>query len=251
MSPARCLFFTACVFIMSCSHTHSSWQRAGQAAHDAALHPSVWAPLAGAAVFAVDDLDDRTVNHLSDHTPLFGDQDSAKDASDDLKSALMISAGVSAFMAPAPAGDNYLVHSAEHLAVAMAGVGVAGGLTDVIKDASDRQRPNGENDKSFPSGHASQSFAAATLASANVHRAWGDSHAARWADAGLYTAASLTAYARVEAEKHHPSDVLVGASLGNFVARFLDQLLLEDESAVSLTGFVNDKSLVVGIQYGF
>ena len=37
---------------------------------------------------------------------------------------------------------------------------------------------------------------------------------------GLYGLAGTTAWARIEAEKHFPSDVLAGAALGNFFARF-------------------------------
>lgn len=237
--------------LAACTHAPVNWQRAGDAARDAATHPSVWAPLAGATVFALGDLDNEAAEHLSDHAPIFGDPGSADEASDDLRSLLMVAAAVSAFVAPVPEGESALGHGAEHLVVAMAGVGLTGGITDVIKDATDRQRPNGEDDESFPSGHASQSFAAATFASANVHRAWSDGAASQWVDAGLYTAAGLTAYARVEAGKHHPSDVLVGAALGSFVARFLDQLLLEENAHVTLSAAYDGDALIVGLQYGF
>lgn len=245
------LIFALLLNVAACTHAPVNWERTGNAAHDAALHPSVWAPLAGATVFAIEDLDNQVSNHLSDHAPVFGDSDSAGDASDQLKSLLMVTAAASAFVAPVPVGEDILSHGGEHLVVAMAGIEITRGLTERIKDMADRQRPNGENDKSFPSGHASQAFAAATFASANTHRAWGDSVAGQWVDAGLYTVASFTAYARVEAEKHHPSDVLVGTALGNFMARFLDRLLLEDDSKVSLSANYDGEAVIVGFQYGF
>ena len=44
---------------------------------------------------------------------------------------------------------------------------------------------------------------------------------------GLYLTAGGAGWARVEAKKHYPTDVLVGFSLGRFIAEFMQGSLLE------------------------
>jgi membrane-associated phospholipid phosphatase len=82
--------------------------------------------------------------------------------------------------------------------------------TTVLKEAVGRERPNGEDRLSFPSGHSSSAFAMATVA--DRHFGW---------KAGLtaYAAASLVAVSRLQRDKHHLSDVLAGATLGYVVGR--------------------------------
>src|SRR5947208_1387868 len=66
-------------------------------------------------------------------------------------------------------------------------------------------RPDGSNDQSFPSGHASAAFQAASF----VQRRYDDLPA--WPG---YVLATYTGWTRVEAKKHYASDVLAGAALG-------------------------------------
>ena len=243
--------FLIVVALSACTHQPVTWDRASEAAQHAAVHPSVWAPLLGAGMFAIDHLDSRTATYLSEHAPVFGDSKSAADASDDLQSLLHVTAGVSAFAVPVPTGDNAALHRGEHLAVVIGGTALTASITNGIKDATGRQRPNDADDKSFPSGHASQAFSSATFASANIHRAWGNTSGAQWADSGLYTLASLTAWARVEADVHYPSDFLAGAALGNFVARFLDELLLTEAGTTSLSANSDGRTVIVELRHAF
>ena len=78
------------------------------------------------------------------------------------------------------------------------------GVTYALKYAVNETRPNG-GDQSFPSGHASISFASAEF----IRKRYG------W-EYGLpaYAAASFVAYSRVEAGEHHPQDVAAGAAIG-------------------------------------
>jgi len=78
------------------------------------------------------------------------------------------------------------------------------GVTYALKYGIDETRPNGGG-QSFPSGHASISFASAEF----MRKRYG------W-EYGLpaYAAASFVAYSRVEAGEHHPQDVAAGAAIG-------------------------------------
>jgi membrane-associated phospholipid phosphatase len=82
---------------------------------------------------------------------------------------------------------------------------VAQTVTGVIKKTAQRNRPDGSDTRSFPSGHTSVSFASATV----IQREFG------W-KVGLsaYAAASYVAMARIEKKKHFLSDVAFGAAIG-------------------------------------
>lgn len=82
--------------------------------------------------------------------------------------------------------------------------------TTAIKYASHRLRPDGSNHLSFPSGHTSNAFAWATVASRYYGPKLG---------APAYLLASLIAVGRMEKNVHWLSDVVGGASMGYLVGR--------------------------------
>ena len=67
---------------------------------------------------------------------------------------------------------------------------------------------------SFPSGHATVSFACATVLAVAVPRLW----------IPLYVLATLIAFSRVYVGVHYPGDVIVGAALGVAIAIALRML---------------------------
>jgi membrane-associated phospholipid phosphatase len=81
---------------------------------------------------------------------------------------------------------------------------VSGVATLTLKQAIRRTRPDGEP-RSFPSGHASGTFAAATV----VQRHFGMKGAIP-----AYTAAVLITGARMQANSHYPTDLIMGAAVG-------------------------------------
>lgn len=74
-----------------------------------------------------------------------------------------------------------------------------------LKAAVDKERPDGSDNDSFPSGHATGAFQAAHF----IRKRYGWSY-------GLpaYLGATYVAYSRVEARKHDNADVLAGAVIG-------------------------------------
>ncbi len=87
-------------------------------------------------------------------------------------------------------------------------------VTTAIKRLVPRRRPGGGNN-SFPSGHTSTAFAAASLIYDNSGGTIG---------VPAYGLAALTGYSRMEARRHYPSDVLAGAAIGILSAQILDHL---------------------------
>ena len=70
---------------------------------------------------------------------------------------------------------------------------------------------------------------------------------------GVMTLAAGTAWARVEAKKHFPSDVLAGAALGNFIASFVHDafLGLADDRKIALWVAPSRRGLRIGMGFDF
>jgi membrane-associated phospholipid phosphatase len=82
--------------------------------------------------------------------------------------------------------------------------------TGILKYSLHRQRPDGSDYYSLPSGHTSTAFALATVA----ERHWG------WkAAVPAYALAAGIGVSRIESNKHYLSDVIAGATIGTIVGR--------------------------------
>jgi len=83
-------------------------------------------------------------------------------------------------------------------------------LVQPLKFATHRERPDGSNFQSFPSGHAAATFAAATV----IERHLG------WKGAALgYGIASYVAASRLHDNVHNVSDVVFGSAVGVIAGR--------------------------------
>ena len=87
-------------------------------------------------------------------------------------------------------------------------------VMDVLKLATGRTRPNQTDNMSFPSGHTMSAFALAAVMSREYH----DNKLVVVGPYGFATAAGL---ARVGGLNHFPSDVLVGAVIGELIGRYV------------------------------
>ena len=78
-------------------------------------------------------------------------------------------------------------------------------VTYTLKYSIKKERPNGDNFESFPSGHTSIAFSGATF----LNRKYG-----RGIGIPAYALATFVGYSRVYAEKHYWTDVIAGALVG-------------------------------------
>jgi len=203
------------------------WERVKTSAVDAARDPWVWAPLAGAALFQIDDWDRRTANWAQENTPVFGSQRSAEDWSDDLRTASVLAHY--ATIAATPSGDSpaeWVTNKTRGTLVQSAAVAGTVLVTRTSKTTIDRERPNGQGTESFPSGHTSASAVHTRLASRNLQSIEMNEGVRTSLDVGLYALTIGTSWSRIEAGWHYPSDTLVGMALGNFLASFINDAFL-------------------------
>ncbi len=91
--------------------------------------------------------------------------------------------------------------------------------TELLKHTVHATRPDGSDNKSFPSGHTAVAFSAVGFMDRRYGEQWTQRYGA-WTIPALYGVAALTGVARVEANKHHWGDVLAGAAIGYGAARF-------------------------------
>lgn len=203
------------------------WERLGQAAWNAAAAPATWAPAAGALAFQADHADKKVSESASRHTPVFGSQHNA----DQISNALLDASGAvwAASGVATPSGDG----ATDWLEAKAKGVGVEGGAgavtlgaVEVLKNTARRRRPDGSDNQSFPSGHSAGAAFFSTVASRNIEALSWSAGETTAAQIGLGALTAATAWARVEADKHYPSDVLAGIAFGHFFGVFLTDAFL-------------------------
>ena len=228
--------------------------RITRAARNALFDPYTLAPLAGAAVFSIDDFDRKVSDWAVEHNPIFGTEDNAATASTTLKRVLKVEAYATALATPS--GDDpeeWLVSKARGVGVEFAAAYATGSATDWLKHETDRARPNGGSPTSMPSGHASTATSFMTLSNRNL------CHIEAVADIRPLLVAANTVvdvgvgWARVEAGAHYPSDVLVGMALGNFLAGFIhDGLMnLPEKNDVDFAVFPTDGGIGFAVGFAF
>lgn len=167
-------------------------------------------PVAGAiTVLAVTDADQRAVDHFKSTT-------TAQNATrwSDIGIALELGAGAVGWVAGCATDRPSL---ANNTVTALVAAGYGQLLNLGAKELFRRQYPYKTPNTgdffasgragSFPSGHATTSFAfAAAISHKYPHN--------KWVVFGSYAAATAISVARVPAKKHYPSDLIMGAALG-------------------------------------
>ncbi|RMA77675.1 phosphatase PAP2 family protein [Umboniibacter marinipuniceus] len=110
--------------------------------------------------------------------------------------------------------------------------------TYALKSLVSSERPNGEDEDSFPSGHASVTFSAASFIDRRYGHQWG---------IPAYVLASYTAYSRYENDHHKAEDVLVGALIGYGFSH----LFVDEYSDVQIGAVVSERYSGLSVSYAF
>ncbi len=120
------------------------------------------------------------------------------------------------------------------------GAGTTIALTYGLKAIIKSDRPNMQNDNSFPSGHTSVTFQSAAFLQKRYGWAWG---------IPAYTLAAYTGFTRIHSKNHRFVDVFVGAVIGAGSAYiFTDSL---EKNNLKLTFNSNTEDFLLGVVYSF
>ncbi|MGF1748901.1 phosphatase PAP2 family protein [Vibrio cionasavignyae] len=116
-------------------------------------------------------------------------------------------------------------------------IGSASAIGLIGKHTIDAPRPDGSDNKSFPSNHTANAFASATTL--HIRHGW---------QVGLpaYGVATLVGVGRVQANKHYWRDVAAGAAIGVFTGWIFTDLL---DPNVQLLPWATPHSSGVSVTY--
>jgi membrane-associated phospholipid phosphatase len=210
------------------------------------VSPFTWGPAAGAVILQIDNWDKKISRWATDTTPVFGSQASANNWSNYL---LYTSGALYATTALlAPSGDNtgdWLTNKMKGFIVGGTAIGLSEGVVGILQPALNRGRPDG-SPQSFPSGHATAAASFSTLAAKNIAALQLPRSAEIMYDSGLVLITAGTAWARVEAKRHYPADILAGMAIGHFLSSFVNDAFLgldttrdvAPDAEVSKNGFI-------------
>lgn len=224
-----CLCLTGCASTTSGWGSKSTitpgWERISDAAKKAATSKQTWVPLAGAALFQIKDYDQQAQEWISQKALLFGNEQDAQDASDDLSSLAKVNLLATIFFVPTSDDDGF--SKLKGLAVSAAALSVNKGVTDFMKRETNRLRPDASDRRSLPSGHTSSAATAASVSHHVIeHMNQLTPQQRRFWQVSSFTIAGLSGWARIEGNRHYPSDVLVGYALGNFIGTFMSEAFI-------------------------
>lgn len=119
-------------------------------------------------------------------------------------------------------------------------IGAAYAVSSGLKEVFPEMRPDGSDNRSFPSGHTAAAFGAA--ASILERRGAGEGIPA-------FALASFVGAARVAADKHHWYDALAGAAIGTGSGLLLTHSLAEQRMA--LTPWIDSKGGGISFAMGY
>ena len=227
------------VLLLHCSSTkphHSwgedatispGWERVGKSAADAALQAETWIPFGTALLLALTGTDSEIQKWASQEFPIFGSQTNAIEASDNLLKVSNLVYLTSVVVTPSgndPAA--MILNKGKGLAAGIGAIILSQILTRGLKTLTQRERPDNKNNRSFPSGHTSAVATNMMLTSRNVEYMQLNPFLEGSIKIALNTMTLATGWARIEGNKHYPTDILFGAALGNFIGAFINDVFL-------------------------
>jgi len=133
--------------------------------------------------------------------------------------------------------------AADAAMLALEGYVISGVLTQALKYSINRKRPDGGS-KSFPSGHASSTFAVATAIAMVYHKS-------KIIPPLMYTLATLASLSRIVQDKHWASDVWIGAAMGFFFSRTIVKLHYKSRNRLTMVPVITPDQTSFTVFYRF
>ncbi|WPU64555.1 phosphatase PAP2 family protein [Peredibacter starrii] len=193
----------------------------------------VWVPLIGAGITYWGDYDKKISDWAYNENIFFDSHDDSDAWSDNLNSYLIIEMFTLPLLTPSLEEGGKFKDWAWNKTKGYVVLGIATRVPDYAHDqlavSFKRQRPNKEDYRSFPSGHATKAGTSSMMTSKHLDAIPMDNNLRFGLKTVNTMAAAGVMYARVENKAHYPSDVLVGYSLGAFLSGvFYDSLINYD-----------------------
>lgn len=233
------------VLFVGCSTKRTFWpsmQTWKDSLVSAATDSGTLIPIIGATIIYAGGFDDDISNWAIEETPIFGSQEKASEASNNFLRYSRYGMNASALFVYED--DEYLSPVLERLLLGQVSISLTFETTNYIKEETQRERPNKSDRLSFPSLHASSAFAGVAMANNNIDSlplSEGWKQTAKFVETSFGAA---TAWARVEAGEHYPSDVLAGAALGNFISLVIHDAFLGKENSINIQSDTHGRALL-------
>ncbi len=232
--------------------TTPGWSRLKQASSEALMDPNVWATLLSAVLLQADNLDEELSDQLREHTPIFGSTQKADDAGDDFESLTKLAYVSTALLAPGPeTPGEWLPTKIKILGAEWLAVQTADSFTTEVKELTKRDRPDDSDDRSFPSSTTTTASVQAQMANLNVKYLPINKSSKQAMSFTFNSFAALTAWAKVEAGKHHPADVLAGWAVGHFIAHLAQGFIDPDQQQVMVSPLVKNGASGINLVFRF
>jgi membrane-associated phospholipid phosphatase len=191
----------------------TDWDHVGEAIVISAKELKTWIPIAGSIVVLAGGWDDDISDWAFENTPIYGSVDNAEIYADIFLTASIVSVPTTILVTPRPNGTPNKL--------ALLGVSILAGFftnqgVDLLKNIN-RERPDESDTESFPSRYTALSAVSTTMSIRNIEFTRIKRKYELPLDIFLYAITLGTGWARIEAGKSYPTDVLFALSLGNFL----------------------------------
>jgi len=199
-------------------------------------------------------LDGEVSDNASKNTPLFGSQSNAKAATDGMLLALF---PVMMYTSTLPAlrdqtESEYFSPRTKFLLTQSSIILIDFLTIHAIKSSTRRIRPDQSDNLSFPSGHSSLSSGLARTIYNNIKNSpKNDTKLGKTIQYGSFITAGLVAWGRVEAKKHHLSDVLLGNAFGAYISDLLYSIYYKHYNVQPIVEIENADEVSLNLIYRF
>lgn len=213
--------------------------------------PHVWVPLVGAGISYAGNFDKKISDWAVEKKYIYGNQNNTSVWSEKFNKTLLYEMYLSILLTPSMDEDNSLWNYALSKGKGAFAVTLASRTSrytrDEVANFFKRERPNKLDNLSFPSGHSTEAGTRNTLVRKNLESMEIKNSIRTGINALNTTLAAGTLWARLEGNRHYPSDILVGYALGSFVSGFIfDSVMNLDQNE---TFSVNPTTDSVSVNY--